>query len=375
MTLFENCENYENTTDATATETAPKTFTNEDDFLNHLEEVEKNTEWDTTQTDVSYFENEENSLIFCTPAYRKEIRDIALPSISLRADIYGSSIGRLYECDKDMLTNIFNRCFELKNKNIVLRVLEQYGKINAIHSSQYCIIPMTKIFSLCKECVGKLANTSLNLVNAYWSFEQTTALYHIDNDDLVNAYKDSYQKFVGKAVTGVITPAIRVTSSDIATNAVTVNCFLLLTECGRKRLLPLTFKPTKVEHKGIGVVSQNKKFEQLENCFSSLFSVYQKALLNIENLMKVKINNPLNCLSLIMKDLKFPLKLSTQIISKNEDLKDLAEDNSCTAFDVYAGLTEVFDIVEQNESLQYEELISKALLKDFKSFDVAVMPK
>ena len=119
----------------------------------------------------------------------------------------------------------------------------------------------------------------------------------------------------------------------------------------------------------IGAVPRHIDFR---NNLDKIFSRYQEAVKGIVGLMDIDIQNPVNCLHLIMKELKINQKIRNEVV---ELFVGQYGEEPCTAHDLYFAMHEAafFAACEGFSApriLKLEEDIAKTLVFDWKGFDV-----
>ena len=114
------------------------------------------------------------------------------------------------------------------------------------------------------------------------------------------------------------------------------------------------------------------KVQDFRNNLDKIFSRYQEAVKGIVGLMDIDIQNPVNCLHLIMKELKINQKIRNEVV---ELFVGQYGEEPCTAHDLYFAMHEAafFAACEGFSApriLKLEEDIAKTLVFDWKGFDV-----
>lgn len=124
--------------------------------------------------------------------------------------------------------------------------------------------------------------------------------------------------------------------------------------------------PIKLAHdKGATILDFRKNLEQV--C-----ARYVDAMKNLTQLMDIEIRNPVNCLKLLMKELGIKQKIRNEVV---ELFVSQNGEGACTAHDLYYAMNEAsfFAACEGMSGqgiLKLEEDITKALIKDWKKYDV-----
>lgn len=124
--------------------------------------------------------------------------------------------------------------------------------------------------------------------------------------------------------------------------------------------------PIKLSHdKGATLQDFRKNLDKI-------FSRYQEAMNGISSLMDIEIENPVNCLHLVMKEIKISQKIRNEVVEQY--VAQYGED-PCTAHDLYYAINEAsfFAACEGfsgSRILKLEEDIARTLSMDWKAFDV-----
>ena len=108
------------------------------------------------------------------------------------------------------------------------------------------------------------------------------------------------------------------------------------------------------------------------NNLEKVYSRYKDAAENLVKLMDIEILNPVNCLKLMMKELKIKGKIRNEVV---EMFVAQNGEGPCTAHDLYYAMNEAsfYAACEGFSSyriLRMEEDITKALVMDWKDYDV-----
>ena len=350
-----------------------KCFNNEDDFINHLKEVRNNSEWKSFQSDNVSFVVKDCTLyvIPSENATPVPVRECGITSIENRCDLYGSALDRLMIMFPNLVGEALTRAIQSK-KNQILKGYLQYGEYSAIHSDTYTPIDMVEIF---KRVISHIK--SLNILKddncveiAEWSFERTSVLFKFDNSRLIKSYEDALER--QDIEVSNIKPRVRVNVSDIATSGINLNYSIITTIKGIRYNIPLSSGDNGIYHKG----SLKKKYDALQDKLDNMFSLFDEAINDLNRLMQVIIYEPVNCMIGLFKSLKLPVKYSSEVV---ERFTAVNGNKPCTAYEIYAGMSEYLDVVEtlsnddlsEFKKIQIEEILAKAIKKDFTKFDVS----
>ena len=119
-------------------------------------------------------------------------------------------------------------------------------------------------------------------------------------------------------------------------------------------------------------VDKGATLQNFRKNLDKIFSRYQEAMNGISSLMDIEIENPVNCLHLVMKEIKISQKIRNEVVEQY--VAQYGED-PCTAHDLYYAINEAsfFAACEGfsgSRILKLEEDIARTLSMDWKAFDV-----
>lgn len=192
-----------------------------------------------------------------------------------------------------------------------------------------------------------------SIASAMWTLE--------GNQELLDTYRQALKDhdLEDKA----LAPALRLTTSDVAASG--ANLYPMMTSKTNNRTISLG-SPIKLSHdKGATLQDFRKNLDKI-------FSRYQEAMNGISSLMDIEIENPVNCLHLVMKEIKISQKIRNEVVEQY--VAQYGED-PCTAHDLYYAINEAsfFAACEGfsgSRILKLEEDIARTLSMDWKAFDV-----
>jgi len=287
------------------------------------------------------------------------LRSCAIPSLLERAKISGAALNKV---SKLVLRNIVNECLQVAAKSSSTKIRLADGKISAVLSSEYAPIFMPQIFTAATEYIEKRFPNNC-FAGGTWSHVITTGEWELTGEDsLIEAYKNALIKHGIKH--DEIQPGLRLSSSDTGVSGVNLMPKIVV---GKDRLLLPIGGPIGLEHKG------NASLEKFKENLEGIFALYGDRLERLAQLLEVEINNPINCMSLVMKRLGVPKKYGTPALEVFQ--RGIAYGDSCTAHDIFYGLGELlFQLQIHNVSgenvLRMEETIAKALTLNITEYDV-----
>ena len=282
-----------------------------------LEDTEKNTQLVLKMRGESY-----------------PVRDCAIRTILSRAGVNGDGLRKL---DKATYAKVVNYCLRVAKGDALIKIAD--GKVSAVHGGDkhdYCILIYDH-----------------SIVSAMWKLGGSQELL------------DTYRKALDAHGMDekILSPALRFTTSDVAASG--ANLYPMLLTDGPNGVISLG-SPIKLAHdKGATILDFRKNLEQV--C-----ARYVDAMKNLTQLMDIEIRNPVNCLKLLMKELGIKQKIRNEVV---ELFVSQNGEGACTAHDLYYAMNEAsfFAACEGMSGqgiLKLEEDITKALIKDWKKYDV-----
>ena len=203
----------------------------------------------------------------------------------------------------------------------------------------------------------------------YSSFRACASLHSVmsamwtlsGNQELLDTYRDALDRYgVSKKN---LTPALRLTTSDVAASG--VNLYPMLLTDGNNRTLSLG-SPITLAHRNHSTILDYR------NNLKEVYARYQDATERLAALLEIEIHNPVNCLRLLMKKLKIKAAIRNEVV---EMYVAQNGEQTCTAHDLYYAMNEApFYAACQgftgSQLLRMEENLTRALAMDWKEFDV-----
>ncbi len=287
------------------------------------------------------------------------VRTCAIRSILERAKISGTALNKV---EKTVLAQILNYCMGVASGSALLRYSE--GKISAVHSgdsSEYAILEMSELFEAMADYL-KAAYPGCQFTGASYDHSIATAVWEIYQDSLIETYKEAlvyhgipYDK---------LKPALRLTSSDVGISGANIYPMLL---SGRDEKIITLGSPLKLEHKA------DANLEKFKSQFPMIYAQYTMAIGNLMNLLKIEIDNPVNCLLGVCKKIGVTRKLASDAASL---FMSQNGNTPCTAHEIYFGISEVLFMMQcAGESgsriAQMEENIARAFTVRWHDYDIA----
>ena len=286
------------------------------------------------------------------------IRTCAIKSILERAKISGTALNKV---EKPVLARILNYCMGVATGSALLRYSE--GKISAVHggdSSEYAILEMSELF----EAMADYLNATYpgcQFAGASYDHSIATAVWEICQDSLIETYKEALEAHGIPYDT--LKPALRLTSSDVGISGANIYPMLL---SGKDEKIITLGSPLKLEHK------TGANLEKFKSQLPMIYAQYTLAIGNLMNLLKIEINNPVNCFLGVCKKIGVTKKLAFDAATLFEGQNG---NTPCTAHEIYYGISEVIFMMQcAGESgsriAQMEENIARAFTVRWHDYDI-----
>jgi hypothetical protein len=286
------------------------------------------------------------------------VRTCAIKTILDRARISGNALSKV---EKPVLAKILNYCLGVTNGSALLRFSE--GKISAVHggdASEYAILEMPELFRAMAEYLESTF-PGCYFAGAAYDHSIATAVWEIEQDSLIQTYKEAMDAH------GIpysdLKPALRLTTSDVGVSG--ANIYPTLLSGGDEKIITLG-SPLKLEHK------TGANLEKFKSQLPMIYAQYTLAIGNLMNLLKIEINNPVNCFLGICKKIGVTKKLAYDAATLFEGQNG---NTPCTAHEIYYGISEVIFMMQcAGESgsriARMEENIARAFTVRWHDYDI-----
>ena len=268
------------------------------------------------------------------------VRDCAMHTILKRAGVSGTGLRKL---EKATYAKVINYC--------------------GGDEHDYCVLDMEAVFSMtCDYLKAHFSGSAYLEGSGTYDHSIASAMWTLEgNQELLDTYRQALKDHDLKDK--ALAPALRLTTSDVAASG--ANLYPMMTSKTNNRTISLG-SPIKLSHdKGATLQDFRKNLDKI-------FSRYQEAMNGISSLMDIEIENPVNCLHLVMKEIKISQKIRNEVV---EQYVAQCGEDPCTAHDLYYAINEAsfFAACEGfsgSRILKLEEDIARTLSMDWKAFDV-----
>ena len=290
------------------------------------------------------------------------LREFAIPSVCREAKLEGSA---LKKWDKETFANVMNMAFKVASGKTLM--LERYGRIASLFSSQYEIMPISELLEISKEVLEERFG-EIRFKEGTNEHVYTTATWELTGAQ--NELMAKYEEVLRQAKTTRVfatnfMPAVQFSSSDTSGSSAFLKPVFLM-----KNGTPF--------HLGRGVEVNHKKSSHGISRFRKeamgIYAKFEDNFKQLEKLAQVEVEHPANAIISVCNKLNIGKKHGTYAY-------ELAERYSVglpslSAHDVYLCLCEALGNAKRNGATQntlidLEEKIAKAAFCDWKDHDVS----
>lgn len=337
---------------------------NETEFMDDIKEIEQNTTYVEVPLNNTYFKGNskvQNILVSddndCTGISlyidndkKYDCRPYAIKTACDRLGISGSVLNRF---NNGKLAGVLNLCKDEYPTEKVLMVKMGKNLCLAMLSDGYKILSAKEVFYQTKNEVCKLGGS---YYSGYINADIFSATYSIKNQKLEDIYKGQFEELENS------TPMITVETSNTGLSSVSI-----VPKFKIKNREIVIGKPLRTLHKGKSDIST------VEENLNQIYPMFKEAIDGLSRLKKIKIENPIYCLTNVAKRVLLPKKY---VLMAAEDFENfVGVDDKITAYDIYFALSEVLFYAEndnrpKNILNNLQEQVARALYIDFAKYDV-----
>lgn len=354
-------------------------FNEELPFLSFLQDLEKEARWLRTPTDSLravtakninaaaryatlpelelYQDTVENTGLFVK--FGKEefpVGSTAMPTYYARCRIGGSA---LREISKDDLRTILNKCIKVGKGTALVYVAGE--KVRAIHAgdeNDYAILPMTDVFKTAGRVLRK-DFSDVEFLNGFYDHMLTVGRWSVKNKGITDAYEQLLPQAHASDQARCI---ISVNTSNTGFSGANIHYSLMdgttTIFCGRA---------IKLEHKNHANMQNFKEHMEL------ILTKFKESITDLENLKKIVIQNPDECMYNIMVKAGIGRKLAAETVEKRQVLTNSGK---CNAFELYLDICQCVDLAiaegMDNGRLisDLEEKVSSCIFMKWQEYDI-----
>lgn len=303
----------------------------------------------------SYKDTLDNSGLYLKSGKKKyPVGLTAMKTIYDRCRLHGAVLG---DIPKDDLVTILNKVFPYAKGDALIQF--SAGKIRAVLSDDYQIIPMHEIF--------EAANRILNKDFKGCRFDSGSYDHILTIGKWVICDKriaEVYHKAIGDNVPDeAVRGAVKIVSSDVGCSG--ANISVQLEVKGRQIFLGSS---KKLDHKGQANIGR------FEDNLRLAYSLFKESISNLETLKAITIKHPNECMVNVMKR----AGIKANLISETVELRNAVNKSiTCNALDLYFDICQCVDIAMadglDNGRLisDLEEKVASCLFLKWKEYDLS----
>lgn len=317
------------------------------------------------------FENavEGSKLVLDYKGRHWNISSIARTTLYETAKLWGSSLSRMAPMQ---LAQNLNNSLSVSRGQTLLLIRQK--KAMAFHSDgSYCVMPISALVEITKKSLEKYGQIIFK--EGFHSNSYTLAEWRLPDvqSDLIAKYQDALQNAPSRNHAVNFMPVVRLTSSDTAHCAATIQpmfekknggCFSLGTGISVKH-------EKKANSPSFGL-------DLFEEKADTIFAKFNESIENLERMAKTEIYNPVNtCVGIFnwlnRSQLAIPRKYADVV---REEIERFAINTPIMSMhDIYLSMTECVGLAKEHGAsrttiLNIEEAIAKIISLDWKSFDI-----
>lgn len=290
------------------------------------------------------------------------VRMTAYKSLLDRAKIGGTALSKL---KRPVLAEVLNECLGLYSAEALVLIRDE--KVSAVHSgdaSDYSVLPIDELLAalgrkLDERFPGNVFETG------YTDHAITSAFCRMpaQKEDLLGTYA-ALLKAQGKTKTAdKLVPGIRFTTSDTGVASAKVSALLVGGQ------YPIHIGGcVAVDHR------HQSKVADFDAALDQLFAQFTTSVKNLQALLEVELDYPVNAMTRVCKKLSMPKKAAVEAISMYE--MAYGGGGGATAHDVFMAMQEIPFIMKtsgasESKLITLQENMARALTLKWSDYDLA----
>ncbi len=254
------------------------------------------------------------------------VRMTAYKSLLDRAKIGGTALPKL---PRNILAETLNACLGLYSSDALVLIRDE--KVSAVHSGDtvdYSVLPIDElIFTLKKKLDARFPDNEFE--SGYCDHSLTGATFRMpkQKDDLIGSYSRMLASQGKSKLADKLVPGVRFITSDTGIASAKVSALLM----GSARPIHIG-GCISVDHRhGATVADFDTELDQL-------FAQFGKSIAQLQKLLEIQLDYPINAMTRICKKLSMPKKAAVEAIAMYE----MAIGSSpATAHDVFMAMQEI----------------------------------
>lgn len=288
------------------------------------------------------------------------VRMTAYKSLLDRAKIGGTALPKL---PRPILAETLNACLQLFSSDALVLIRDE--KVSAVHSGDevdYSVLPIDALIeTLKKKLDERFPNNEFE--SGYADHAMSGASWRMpeQKDDLIGTYAKTISAMGQSKLADKLVPGVRFLTSDTGVASAKVSALLLGTQH------PIHIGSCiAVDHR------HGKKISDFDAELDQLFAQFGKSIKQLEKLLTIKLDYPVNAMTRVCKKLSMPKKAAVDAIA----MFKMSCGETATAHDVFMAMQEIpYNLKLQNtpesKMIAVEENMARALTLNWSEYDLA----
>ena len=288
------------------------------------------------------------------------VRMTAYKSLLDRAKIGGTALPKL---PRAILTETLNACLQLYTSDALVLIRDE--KVSAVHSGDvvdYSILPIDALIETLKKKLDERFPGNV-FETGYADHSMTGASWKMPNqkDDLIGTYAKTIAAMGQSRLADKLVPGIRFMTSDTGIASAKVSAILFGTQH------PIHIGGCiAVDHR------HGKTVSDFDTELDQLFAQFGKSMKQLEKLLTIKLDYPINAMTRVCKKLSMPKKAAVEAIA----MFKMSCGETATAHDVFMAMQEIpynlkLEGTPESKMLAVEENMARALTLNWREYDLA----
>ena len=291
---------------------------------------------------------------------RYPVRMTAYKSLLDRAKIGGTALPKL---PRPILAETLNACLQLYTSDALVLIRDE--KVSAVHSGDvvdYSILPIDALIETLKKKLDERFPGNV-FETGYADHSMTGASWKMPNqkDDLIGTYAKTIAAMGQSRLADKLVPGIRFMTSDTGIASAKVSAILFGTQH------PIHIGGCiAVDHR------HGKTVSDFDTELDQLFAQFGKSMKQLEKLLTIKLDYPINAMTRVCKKLSMPKKAAVEAIA----MFKMSCGETATAHDVFMAMQEIPNNLKregtpESKMLAVEENMARALTLNWREYDLA----
>ena len=289
------------------------------------------------------------------------VRMTAYKSLLDRAKIGGTVLLKL---PREVLANTLNACLQIFPSNALVLIRDE--KVSAVHSGDevdYSILPIDELIQTLKRNLDERFPGNV-FETGYADHAMSGASWKLpgQKEDLIGTYAKTIAAMGQTKLADKLVPGVRFLTSDTGIASAKVSALLL----GGQHPIHIG-GCIAVDHRN------GKKVSDFDAALDQLFAQFGKSMEQLQKLLTINLNYPVNAMTRVCKKLSMPKKAALEAIA----MFRMTCGPTATAHDVFMAMQEIpYNLKIQNtpesKMLSVEENMARALTLNWKEYDLAI---